>query len=254
MLFSSGIRENDPILHLKDVPGEGRVDDLSQRIAKMVLAGDLTPGYTFPNENVLCKHLAVGRSTLREAYTTLSALGYITRNKRGTYVNDQAHIISSTPLNKTLRRSGKSEFVEFRLMLETETAKLAARRASKEDIATFVRINNQLGSELRKDNVDIDKITRLDIDFHMDIAKAAHNILFAETMTSVAQVWAEDIKENFETINQHPLLQKALLQHRLIIDAISDRNEELAIAAMRNHVETNSYYHHGLPRIKVESI
>ena len=61
-------------------------DMVYEKISMLIQNGDIPEGYVFPNEAVLCEQLAIGRSTIREAYKALELSGYVTRTKRGTIV------------------------------------------------------------------------------------------------------------------------------------------------------------------------
>ena len=52
-------------------------DDIVQRLVSLILEQGLTPGDKLPSERELMSRLSVGRSSLREAVRTLSALGIV---------------------------------------------------------------------------------------------------------------------------------------------------------------------------------
>ena len=81
-------------------PAQNMSDRLFNRISQMIMSGKLPEGYVFPNEAVLCEQLHVGRSTIREAYKALELSGYVTRSKRGTFVNSKLDILSATPMKE----------------------------------------------------------------------------------------------------------------------------------------------------------
>lgn len=56
-----------------------------------IMAGDLAPGATLPNESDLGVNLKAGRSAVREALKVLTAKGMVhARPRRGTWVRDEA--------------------------------------------------------------------------------------------------------------------------------------------------------------------
>ena len=119
---------------------------LSSRLKEMILSETLPAGFIFPNELAFCSQLGVGRGTLRDAYKELEALGFITRTKRGTYVNDKDTISRSMTLDATLKAAEFSDLLEFRKMFECGTVRLAAERASAEDIAAMEKSVEGLSS------------------------------------------------------------------------------------------------------------
>ena len=105
-----------------------------ERFKELILSGKLPPDSVLPNENVLSEMLGVGRSTLREAYTALAVLGFIRRSKAGTFVVPIENIVSIAPFSFTVANSDLNDLLEFRVMLESESASYAAKRANDDDI------------------------------------------------------------------------------------------------------------------------
>ena len=109
--------------------------NLFQRFKELITNGQLPAGYMMPNENVVSEQLGIGRSTLREAYTALAVFGFIRRSKAGTFVNEIDNIVNIAPFSITVENSDLNDLLEFRYMLEGETASYAAKRATQDDIA-----------------------------------------------------------------------------------------------------------------------
>ncbi len=221
---------------LRSEVSENLADRLFHQLSEMILNGELPAGYVFPNENVFCAQLAVGRSTLREVYKALSSFGFITRSKTGTIVNDRDKIISATPLNVTLDRSSLKDLLEFRLMLESETAQLAAHRATKADIDRLTALFDKSLEIYEKH--DFDEMLKQDIRFHLAIADASHNRLLRDTMTSVIPTWERAVGHNFMEAmrKKQDILMKTALQHKELVSAIKYKDGEAARELMREHI------------------
>ena len=117
--------------YLKQDLGKHNISQtLFQRFKELIIDGKLPAGYMMPNENIVSEHLGVGRSTLREAYTALAVFGFIRRSKAGTYVNEIDNIVNIAPFSITVENSDLNDLLEFRYMLEAETASYAAKRAT----------------------------------------------------------------------------------------------------------------------------
>ena len=227
-------KDNDPLNSLKENAYQNMSDKLFDKLANLILSGELPPGYIFPNENDLCKQLSIGRSTLREAYKALLSFGYITRSKRGTVVNDMRFIINAKPFNHTLENSNYHDLIEFRLMLESETAYYAALRSTKEDIEKIEGILTELNDKKKSDNLDLR--ANLDIDFHLAISEATKNKLFYDTMIQASAVWQKGVVHNLERVVNSKEFEKMLLQHRKIVNAIIDKNPKRAKELAIEHV------------------
>src|SRR5262245_25225671 len=64
-----------------------RVSDVTRRLEKSILSGDLAVGDYLPAERVLCAQLDVSRSVVREALGRLASLGLVeSRHGSGTRV------------------------------------------------------------------------------------------------------------------------------------------------------------------------
>jgi len=217
--------------NLQFLASRGLSDALLDNLVDMILNGTLPPGYEFPNENVMCSNLNIGRSTLRETYKALVALGFIIRSKRGTTVNKTRELISSVPLNYVVRNSNLDDLDDFRQMLETETAYLAAQNATDEQISEIRRILDYM----RESTDDLDALTEGDTSFHLAIANASHNTMMINTMTAVLS----EIKTSAHSgyYSDASSIDRSIHFHAQIYDAIRERDKNRARIAMRAHIK-----------------
>lgn len=209
-------------------------DLLAERIRTLVMSGEIPAGYIFPNETVFCELLGVSRSTLREAYKALESTGFIRRVRRsGTVVNDFRDISKSAPLSTSLIMSDYAELMEFRVMIEAELARLAAQRATEENMSrmdTFLENMEDSGG-------DLTDLTHYDTLFHMEIAKASGNRILESTMENAKDLFQDGMYEVFQ-VDTEANVREALLLHAQILDAIRSRDSEAAYALMRQHIES----------------
>ena len=91
-----------------------------KRLAARIAGGDWQPGEKLPSEAELCKAFTVGRSSLREALTSLAFIGLIrVRAGGGSYVAEQpsAYSTGAWPNSGVLtNEKALGEFVEARLI------------------------------------------------------------------------------------------------------------------------------------------
>src|ERR1700742_1476809 len=105
-----------------------------------IVSGRFRPGDAIPIEPELCAKFSVSRSVVREAIKTLSAKGIVAaRPKTGTRVEPQEHWSLLDPQVVTWRLKNVDDalirdLMDIRLIIETEAAALAARRATAADI------------------------------------------------------------------------------------------------------------------------
>lgn len=209
-------------------------DVLAEKIRTHIISGEIPAGYVFPSETVFCEQLGVSRSTLREAYKALETTGFIKREKRmGTVVNNFSDISRAAPLGTSLIMSDFGELMEFRVMIEAELARLAALRATEENIR-----NMQISLEKMRSSVDkLSDITKYDTMFHMEIAKASGNRLLISTMENAKDVFEDCIYRAFQ-IDTESNIAQALQYHTLLLDAIICKDSDRAYMLMRQHTKS----------------
>lgn len=228
------VEQNEVLEKLRlNLPGNAS-DLLAEKIRSLIISGELPAGYLFPNETVFCEQLGVSRSTLREAYKALESTGFIKRVKRfGTVVNDFPDISKSAPLGTSLIMSDLDELMEFRVMIEGELARLAALRATEDNIAVM---RDSL-ENMKKSGSDLAELTRHDTLFHMEIAKASRNRLLISTMENAREVFQSGIFRAFQVDTASNVAQ-ALAFHAQILDAIIHKDSDAAYSLMRRHIES----------------
>lgn len=214
---------------------QGNASDLlADKIRTHIISGEIPAGYIFPNETIFCEQLGVSRSTLREAYKALESTGFIKRVKRfGTIVNDFSDISKAAPLGTSLIMSDIDELLEFRVMIEAELARLAALRASEENINSM----KEALENMKKSGSDLADLTQHDTRFHMEIAKASGNRLLMSTMENAKDVFQTGIYRAFQRKTKTNV-ENALYFHEQILDAIIHKDSDGAYTMMRQHIES----------------
>ncbi len=208
-------------------------DDLFISIRDAILNGKIPSGYTFPNENDMCKLLDVGRSTLREAYAQLETVNLITRSKNGTYVNEEARTINFMNLDKIAQFSDPKHIIQFREILELGTVKIAALIATAEDIAALNAIVDLMETEIRQKTVSPEVLTLMDFTFHHKLAEISGNALLAVTLDSIRLSYESFVFAVFTKMN---LRSQSVEDHRNIIRAIKNNDPAEAETLMRSHL------------------
>ena len=207
---------------------------LFRRFKELITQGKLPAGYMMPNENVVSTYLGVGRSTLREAYTALSVFGFIRRSKAGTFINEIDNIVNIAPFSITVENSDLNDLLEFRYMLEGETASYAAKRATPEDIAQLTYSYEKMVQYRDDVNLFVD----YDSMFHMQVSAATHNKLLISTMIAAKESFEKGIRLAMrESLNQNPRVIDVTIElHGKILEAIRNGDYQTAYSVMREHI------------------
>ena len=214
-------------------------DTIAKQLELRILEGSLKPGDRLPPERDFAIELGVSRPSLREAMQKLVSKGLLsTRHGGGTFVTDQleAHFVdpwqnmlSSHPL---LHR----DLLEFRQMLETQAASLAAERATDIDIQRLDAAYAALDAVYTR--ADLPACIDADVAFHQAIAEASHNLLIGHLTASLMRVIHGHVSNNLEHLHTREQRWGQLqTQHRAIWQAVRNHQPEQAAAAAAEHIE-----------------
>lgn len=198
-------------------------------------------GTAFPTDAELAKGFGVSRTVVREAVSSLREAGLIsTQRGRGSiviaYTASPGFRISSEELE-----SGKRllHLYEFRSLIETEAAGLAAQRRTEADVQRIydaLQDGRSIGS--------FDKAIAADIDFHVAIAEAARNEYFQRIMATIRTATTARALMRFETDRESYVeLYRTVLQkeHLDIADAIRDGHPSKARQLLKRHLGGRRY-------------
>jgi DNA-binding FadR family transcriptional regulator len=211
-------------------------DDIVRRLVNLILEAGLRPGDKLPSERELMARLGVGRSSLREAVRTLAALGVVdVRVGSGMFVADGESSVLTMPLSWGLLMGERSahEVVEARRVVEIELAGLAAERATEAEIAS---IGEKLAL-MRASLEDAEAFARNDLEFHLAIARAAHNqVLYhvIDTLRHVLRAWFVEVFPRRQDSGE------PIRNHEPILAAIRVRDPEAARRAMAEHLASGA--------------
>jgi GntR family transcriptional repressor for pyruvate dehydrogenase complex len=123
----------------------------------------------------------------------------------------------------------KEEMFEARRVLEVGAVRLAAERATGQDLAA-------IAEEMAGMFASLDQpLTFLvhDITFHRAIARASHNPILASLIEMVSAMFYEQRKANVGAVRD---LREAAEMHRAIYQALRDHDGDAAQAAMSEHL------------------
>lgn len=212
---------------------------LSETVAQQLMEAfkDLPPGTKVPSERALTKDLGVGRSTVREALNGLAVLGVLTiRHGQGAFIAEEAPAEAAegppqSLLAAALERGETAEFIEARLLVEVEVARLAAERRTEEDLQ---RIEAALLLQERSLSADdMDATLHVATSFNVLLAESAHN----EVLAAMIQTFLELMKERGPRLYAlEGFGQWDLGEHKGIYAAVRDQDGDRAADLMREHI------------------
>ena len=181
-----------------------------------IYAGDEPPRL---DERRLAEDLGVSRTPVREAISRLEQQGLVeTVPHRGAFV-----------VRKT--KNEILEIISVWAALESMAARLATAVATDEEIAQlrklFVTFETAQGAEAR-----IDEYSDTNIRFHQSIIALSKSTLLKE-MSDTLFVHMRAIRA--QTITERDRMKRSIIDHMHIIQAIENRDTELAERLVREH-------------------
>ncbi|MCK5200954.1 MAG: FadR family transcriptional regulator, partial [Spirochaetales bacterium] len=115
-------------------------EEVLKKLQSMIIDGTYKTGDQLPSERELSELFQVSRASIREALRVLGTLGFLDSRVGvggGTFVKKISIDALINPFSEILGNEKELiiEMLEFRRILETEIARLAALRRTEEDIA-----------------------------------------------------------------------------------------------------------------------
>ncbi len=202
--------------------------ELFERLRSAILTGVLPPGYVFPNENELCQKLNIGRTSLREAYSSLETLNLITRKKTGTVVNAPQEINTFLNFEEIARTIDTATLMEYRSVTEVAIIQNAATKVTQADIDRLKEIIRRM--ETVQD--DASTLSQYDFDFHASIAAITKNQLLIITFNTIRAIYEDFTEKMFDS----GAYAQSFEDHKMIIQALEARNPVLSGEMMYRHI------------------
>lgn len=203
-------------------------EELFERLRGAILTGVLPPGFVFPNENELCQKLNIGRTTLREAYSSLETLDLITRKKTGTVVNEPHQTNTFMNFEEIARSIDTATLMEYRTVTEVAIIQNAATKVTAADIERLKEIIDKM-EQVRDDALTL---SQYDFDFHASIARVTKNQLLIITFNTIRAIY-EDFTEKMFDCGAY---EQSFEDHKNIVRALEAHNPTLSGEMMYRHL------------------
>ena len=202
-------------------------------IGEDIVRGIIKPGERLPREAELIGRFQASRTALREAMKVLSAKGLVrARQRAGTKVRPRADwdLLDADVLSwhdpDTISDTLVGDLVELRQFLEPKAARLAAERATEEDIEAMSAAHDRMARAA----ADPAGFYAADIAFHLAVFAGCHNLLIQRLSGIVETVLTLSFRLQGSGLVD---LREAIAAHGRVIDRIRDRDRAGAERAMR---------------------
>lgn len=210
------------------VPKLERPGPLRERVyealLELITTRALQPGQHLV-ESELAGHLGVSRQPVREALQRLNTEGWVDlRPAQGAFVHEPTE-------------EEADQLLTVRTLLEAEAARLAAANTGSAGIGALEELCAR-GEQAVADG-DVDLVVATNAAFHAKVMELAGNVVLGELAGQVDR----RVRWYYTPVARQRGKQ-SWIEHRALIAAIADRDEQRATDVMRSHTEhTRETYH-----------
>lgn len=204
-------------------PQQGTLADLAtHRLAQSIVTGELAQGQKL-NEAELAERFGMGRGPLREALRHLEGMRLVKRTP-----NAGARVV-------VLDRKTLSDLYAVREALEGMACRIAATQMTDDEIAQLIALLDRHEAQIAQQGGKVYAQSEGDLDFHYQIARGSRNQMLMDLLGSEQYQLLRMCR--YRTSRNAERTQPALNQHRQIVDALANRDGELAELLMRRHIQ-----------------
>ena len=215
-------------------------ESIASQLEDLILEGVLKPGEKLPPERELAEELDVSRPSLREATVILEARGLLeSRQGHGTFVCNVVNPTMVDPLIALMRKREDAKFdvLEMRRILEVAATGYAAERRTDADIELIEGRFNELEGAYAAAEDDPGREVEADVEFHLVLADASHNMVLTHVMRSMIDLIRADMSFNIGRLRRREEDHAPLKNHhREIFEAVVAGDADAACDAANRHL------------------
>lgn len=208
-------------MKLNEVGRQTLQEKVYQELMLSIISGEIQPG-TKLNEVNVAKQLNVSPTPVREAFRKLASDGFIE-------IIPYCGVIVKDIDDEEIR-----EAYECRRVLETLGLKLAIANLTKENIEDLYRIIDEY-----KIVTCPKEIFEISTSFHNYILDISRNKILMKLMDSINKIILRD--RNISSVNENRV-NNIYMEHKKIVDAMAEGDNEKAISAMLQHIDNGLSY------------
>lgn len=195
-------------------------DKVYSILSKAIFRGDLKPGQRLV-ESKIAKLMKVSRTPVREAIIELI--------QKGLAVPSPPKGVKVAPL-PTIKEL--TEFYDISSVLRGLAARKAARNITPQEIKQLQEIIAESEQSLKKGSLK--EIFKLNKKFHQVIEKSSSN---KELLFLLDNVYKRSRERFSEILSRKKRQKESIEEHKVILEALIKKEEELAEQLMKKHIE-----------------
>lgn len=206
------------------LPQETKAQSSAERayrgIKEMILSGDFEGGSRLP-EDMIAARIGLSRTPIRNALAQLKAEGLITFTPNS---GARVAIFSAIEL---------LEMGEMRAMLEGYGAMLAARKITTKALDRLEASCDEMAAALAQGRPNLDEVSRVNLDFHRQIAAASGN---SRLPALLEPLWNVSIMSRKYMLFSDSRRNRSVAHHREIVEALRAGDDIWARSVMETHI------------------
>lgn len=220
---------------------------VSAEIERAILAGALPAGAALPTEQALSERFGVHRSTVREAIRQVEQEGLLQRREGRRLFACLPGLHELAPRTTRLlllQQTTFQELWELAIVIEPLAARLAAERASDDDLrqlqANIDRMAACIGAKADTTaaaaaaTADNQTLVTLDVEFHALVGSASHNHALMLAREPVGLLYNPTLLQIHLRLPQSRA--RNLTAHRRIVEALQRRDADAAAHWTHKHM------------------
>ena len=217
-------------------------EQVIEQIQNNIMEGLFKKGDKLPSERELSEKMGVSRTSIREALRVLETMGVVeSRQGEGNFIcsNIEKSLLQPLSMMFKLNNGSFSDIYELRSILEIECARLSAIRATDMDCRELLSVVEEMEQETFGEN-RYEILVELDKKFHNTLSDMTKNYLIESlfsTISNLFEKFIEDARYKIILFDSEQANKSLLIQHKKICESIIKKNQDMAVEAMREHME-----------------
>jgi len=197
-------------------------DRICEELKTAIIRGEIAQGSKL-NEPMLAARYGISRGPLREALRRLEGLGLV----------DHVPHVGARVVRLT--REELLEIYYIREALEGMAARLAAELMTEAEIQDLFDLLEQHAEQIKADEGCAYFQQEGNLDFHFRIVRASRNPKLIQILQG--DLYHRVRMYRYQSSQQAARAEKALREHRRIVEAIAEHDGELAELLVRRHIQ-----------------
>ena len=208
-------------------------DAVAQKLRQEISSGRYKPSEKLPTERELSEIYGVSRSIIREALGRLKHDGLVTsRQGSGAFVAESGSAVFRLDVD-LVDTAEMNNIVELLIAFESAASGHAAKRRTRAELAAIQAEFDAMNRAIEQGLPGVDE----DVAFHRAIVEATHNPVFRDMsrfLDSRVRTFIRTARSN--SARFQGLTHQVQEEHRLILDAIREGDEDAARLAAASHL------------------